>query len=155
MKKIIALMLLTCILVCAFAACNTEDDAKNTDTPTEAPTAAPTEAPKMTIGKLLGFFDDDVYYKQRYTAEMILPIRDKLTLEGDILKVIHIVDQNTGGDNLTWAYVYEFSEEADAIAYEEDRREYVNYMYADKGYCVRFDKIVVFGNSSVIAKIEK
>lgn len=154
MKKLIALLLLLCLSVCA-AACNAEQAPDATEAPTEAPTAAPTEAPKMTIGKLLGFFDDDVYYKQRYTAEMILPIRDKLTLEGDILKVIHIVDQKTGGDNLTWAYVYEFSEEADAIGYEEDRREYVTYKYADKGYCVRFDKIVVFGNSPEIEKIEE
>ena len=69
MKRIIALMLLTCMLVCAFAACNAKDDAPETDAPTEAPTAAPTEKKALTVNKLLKFFDNDVYSKQTYTKD--------------------------------------------------------------------------------------
>ena len=155
MKRILALLLLLSTLICAFAACNAKDDAPETDAPTEAPTAAPTEKKALTVNQVLKFFDNDVYSKQTYTKDQIATIKEKLTLEGDILKVVHLVDKNTTSENLIWAYVYEFSLEDDAKVYEEDRSAFVAAKYGDEGYCVRFGKIVVFGNSSVIPTIEE
>lgn len=109
MKRILALLLLLSTLICAFAACNAKDDAPETDAPTEAPTAAPTEKKALTVNKVLKFFDNDVYSKQTYTKDQIATIKEKLTLEGDILKVVHLIDKNTSSENLIWAYLYEFS----------------------------------------------
>ncbi|MBE6593544.1 MAG: hypothetical protein E7642_06070 [Ruminococcaceae bacterium] len=165
MKRIASLFILICLLICLFASCNVQDASETTeastdasteratDEPTEAPTEAPTEKEKMTVKKILALFDDKVYFKQIYTQEMIATIREKLVLKGDILTVVHVIDLKTETDPRPWAYVYEFSLEEDAVAFEENRREFVDAT-EENGSCVRCGNIVIYGSSPTIATIE-
>lgn len=162
MKRIVSLFILICLLICLFVSCNAQDASETTEASTnavteevtEAPTEAQTEKEKMTVEKILTLFDDKIYFKQNYDKEMIATIREKLSLKGDILTVVHVIDMKTETAPRPWAYVYEFSLEEDAIAFEENRREFVNSTGGSKGFCVRCGNIVIYGSSPVISTIE-
>ena len=81
---------------------------------------------------------------------MIADTRAKLDLNGDISAIVHVTRSYEGG--LIWAYVYELTDENDAIAFEENRRAFVEST-EENGTCLRFDRIVVYGNSPHIASI--
>lgn len=133
MKKSILTILLCCVLVCVLVACNSK-------------------VPD-TVDDIAKLFDEDVYYLQKYDTEMIASIRAKLTLNGDILTVVHLIDeQSSSSDNPKWAYIYEFSDEADAEWFEENRRAFVTST-EENGLCVRRGCIVVFGSAPEISLI--
>ena len=81
---------------------------------------------------------------------MIADTRAKLDLNGDISAIVHVTRSYEGG--LLWAYVYELTDENDAIAFEENRRAFVEST-EENGTCLRFGHIVVYGNSPHIASI--
>lgn len=148
MKKLqqtAALLLLTGLLACALVSCGTPSAGPGSSS------EGTTENAEMTAEEVLACFDDETYSKQIYTAEMIATIGGKLVLEGEIQKIVHITDKRSPSDNLIWAYLYEFSAEADAIAFEENRRKFVATV--ENGSCVRFGRIVVFGSSPIIPTI--
>ena len=102
------------------------------------------------------------FYAQEYDADMIASVCENiagsgLELNGDVTRIVHITDQSVPKDDPTsfgWAYVYEFSEESDAVAFEEDRREFVNATEKD-GKSIRYGRIVVFGTAQMLSFIEK
>ena len=71
-----------------------------------------------------------------------------MALSGDIISIVHIINQGASTPNGDFAYIYEFSNEKDATWFEENRRAYVSSL--EEGRCVRFGSIVIFGTSSVI-----
>lgn len=105
----------------------------------------------VTVESILEVFDSTSYYTQDYSRDVIDEIQNRLTLENDINRIIHIVDQNTAPPNLEWVYVYEFVGEKDAVDFEENRTQYVKTV--ENGKCVRYGKIVVYGNSELINSI--
>ena len=176
MKKAILLLAALSLLISATVACNTESapetqinteatDAVSTqateatepiateNTPTEKPieTEKPTESnADITVENIIKFFAYCGYNTQNYNEEMIAEIRAKLNLNGEISSVVHIL--RSYEDGLLWAYVYELTDENDAIAFEENRRAFVEST-EENGTCLRFGHIVVYGNSPHIASI--
>lgn len=105
----------------------------------------------VTVDTVIEVFDLPSYIIQDYSKEQISDIKNKLTLEDDIKKIIHIVNQNTASPDLEWIYVYEFISENDAVSFKENRTQYSETI--ENGKCVRFGKIVVYGNSDLIDTI--
>ena len=157
MKKNTLFMCLVVMLMCAAVSCANHDaqipDLPDTDVPTE-PTA-PAEFVEVDDGlrveDVVACFDPEIYYAQVYDEQMIDSIKAKIELEGDIVSVVHITNQNTAVPTLEWTYVYELSDARDAEWLESNRREYVSK--TDGGVCVRRGNVVVFGNSPVIAAL--
>lgn len=98
-------------------------------------------------------FDEELYYADVYGDLEITEIKRKLTLEGDILEIVHIMKKETAPPTLVWTYVYEFELEADAVTFAENRAEFMDN--TENGRCVRLGNIVVYGNSEVIAEFER
>ena len=145
MKRIFSTLVII-ILVCAFAACNINEssDADGAD--------------ELTVDSIVELFSED-YNAQEYTSEMIeyvLPNIEKsgITLNGEVVAIVHITKKSSapGMEDWSWAYVYEFTDEADAAAFEENRRAFVNDT-EENGQCVRVGLIVVFGSASRISSI--
>lgn len=114
----------------------------------------------VTVDEIIEMFDKSIYYAQEYDDTLIATVNGNIAnmginLNGGISRVIHITNQSVSRDDpsWSWAYIYELSNEADAILIEENRREYVDA--TNSGVCVRFGLIVVFGTSPVIQTIEK
>lgn len=102
----------------------------------------------FTVNDAIAAFDDETYYAQAYSEDLIDPIRQKMALSGDIISIVHIINQGASTPNGDFAYIYEFSNEKDATWFEENRSAYVSSL--EEGRCVRFGSIVIFGTSSVI-----
>ena len=102
----------------------------------------------FTVDTAIAAFDDETYYVQAYSEDLIDPIRQKMSLSGDIISIVHIINQGASTPNGDFAYIYEFSNEKDATWFEENRSAYVSSL--EEGRCVRFGSIVIFGTSSVI-----
>lgn len=82
------------------------------------------------------------YFDERYPALM----KNRYQISGEITDMAHVSSVGSGTD---WIYVYEFSLESDAIAFESARADEVAGY--ENGGCVRFGNIVVYGDSSAIA----
>ena len=112
---------------------------------------------QITLDDAVAVFEDDVYLKQNYGDDMITPIRENIEADSgremEIVAIIHIINQKTSVPNLEWTYIYEFTEKEDADWFEENRNAYVAIQ--EGGRCVRFDNVVVFGNSPLIDTIGK
>ncbi len=147
MKKSIFTVLLICLLSFALIACASP---KKSDGGNGGKT--------VTVESIIELFDSDVYHAQHYEKEMISQVKQNIanqgiTVSGEIKAIVHITDQSSTAETRTWAYIYEFSNEADAIAYYENRSQYVDLALED-GLCVRFGLIVVFGSASEISLIK-
>ncbi len=147
MKKSIFTILLVTLLSLALIACTSP---KKSDGGNGGKT--------VTVESIIELFDSDVYRAQRYDKEMISTIKQNIanqgiTLSGEIKAIVHVIDQITTSETRDWAYIYEFSNEADAIAFAENRSEYVDAVLED-GLCLRFGLIVVFGSASEISLIQ-
>jgi len=125
--------MLVCSLLCSFISCGDKSN-------------------DFTVDDIVAHFDESIYYAQDYNPEQIDEIKEKLILEGDICAIVHITDQSIN-ESGNWAYIYELSDEADAISIEKDRSEYLKAT-DENGTCVRFGKIVVFGNAPEISSIQ-
>lgn len=132
MKRLLAVLILTFVVLSLFSCGDKKSE-------------------NVTVDDIVNSFDEKVYLPQVYNDEQIASIYGKLSLSGEILSVIHIVNKSTTPPNLEWTYIYEFSSQEDAVWFEENRKEYVSTQ--ENGQCLRFDKIVVFGNSPVIADL--
>jgi len=114
----------------------------------------------ITVDEIIRLFDNKVFYIQKYNFSMIATICQNisnmgLSLNGEILAIVHITDQSVSCEDpdWSWAYIYEFSNEEDAIVFEENRRTFV-VSTEENGACIRCGKIVVFGSASAITSIE-
>lgn len=139
--KRISLLLIIALLLSTLVACGSGD--------------APSEVSVkkvITVDDVVNCYDSNVYYIQAYENELIEEVKSKLVLEGDILDVIHIVNNQTAPPDLEWTYVYRFSSETDAAWFFENRSEFVKTV--NNGRCVRFGNIVVYGSSSVIDSLK-
>jgi len=139
--KCISLLLVIALLLSALVACGSGD----------APSEVSVEK-VITVDDIVDCYDRDVYYIQFYENELIEEIKAKLVLEGDILDVIHIVNNQTAPPDLEWTYVYHFSSETDAERFFENRSEFVKTV--NNGRCVRFESIVAYGSSDVIDSLK-
>lgn len=129
------------------------------DTVTEG-TEAIEENESVTLDGIVELFAND-YSSQRYNAEMIAYIRNNLTnmgviLNGEITAIVHLTKKASSPElsDWSWAYVYQFADEADAVAFEESRRALSNSS-AESEVCVRLGLIVVFGTATTISSISK
>ena len=115
-----------------------------------------TETP-FTANDAVAVFEDDLYLKQNYGDNMISPVRESIEADAgreiEIVAIIHVINQETSVPNLEWTYIYEFSKKEDADWFEENRNAYVATQ--EGGRCIRFDNVVVFGNSPLIDTIGK
>lgn len=168
MRKNITLFLIIIVVVLSFVACDTDEiseisiDIESTDSTDIS--AAESDVPEAMIkfDDIIKALDYKEFYAQEYDADMIASVCENivgsgLELNGDVTRIVHITDQSVPKDDPTsfgWAYVYEFSEESDAVAFEEDRREFVNATEED-GACIRYGRIVVFGTAQMLSFIEK
>lgn len=168
MRKNITLFLIIIVVVLSFVACDTEEvseisvDAESTELSDIS--VAESDVPEVEIkfDDIIKALDYKEFYAQEYDADMIASVCENiagsgLELNGDVTRIVHITDQSVPKDDPTsfgWAYVYEFSEESDAVAFEEDRREFVNATEED-GACIRYGRIVVFGTAQMLSFIEK
>ena len=162
MKKLL-LIFIAAVLVCSFVACNMKDTSQNdTDTSDVNVTdGGGNETPNtsdVTVESITKLFYND-YSVQGYTPEQMEVILQNLEkagiiLKGEIKTVIHITKYGSvpGLCDWSWAYVYEFTDETDAVAFEENRRAFVNAT-EENGQCVRYGKIVVFGSAPNISLI--
>jgi hypothetical protein len=157
MKKSVFMILLICVLVFSMVACNPEAPIESDQITTESSTETFSKV-EVTIDSISELFEAD-YSAQEYTPDVIAQILPNLEnvgiiLNGDVTTIIHMCARNSapGMDDWSWAYVYEFTDEADAIAFEENRRAFVEAT-EENGACVRFGLIVVFGSASVISSI--
>ena len=168
MRKNITLFLIIIVVVLSFVACDTDEiseisvDAESTELSDIS--VAESDVPEVEIkfDDIIKALDYKEFYAQEYDADMIASVCENiagsgLELNGDVTRIVHITDQSVPKDDPTsfgWAYVYEFSEESDAVAFEEDRREFVNATEED-GACIRYGRIVVFGTAQMLSFIEK
>ena len=149
MKRLLSVIMIS-ILVCTFAACNINNSSEN-DSDADG-------ASELTVESITELFGED-YNTQIYTEEMIeyvLPNIEKagVVLQGDVTAIVHITKKASAPemDDWEWAYIYEFTNEADAVAFEENRRAFVNDT-EENGHCVRCGLIVVFGSAPIISSI--
>lgn len=168
MRKNITLFSIIIVVVLSFVACDTDEiseisvDAESTELSDIS--VAESDVPEVEIkfDDIIKALDYKEFYAQEYDADMIASVCENiagsgLELNGDVTRIVHITDQSVPKDDPTsfgWAYVYEFSEESDAVAFEEDRREFVNATEED-GACIRYGRIVVFGTAQMLSFIEK
>lgn len=151
MKRSILSVILIGLLAFTLIACNSGEKGGNTEKGDNT----------VTVESILELFDSDVYRAQKYDSGTISQIKENIakqgiTLSGEIKAIVHIIDQNSMSSTAEprpWAYVYEFSNEADATAFYENRNEYVKVALED-GLCVRKGLIVVFGSAEEISLIE-
>lgn len=168
MRKNITLFLIIIAVVLSFVACDTDEnseisiDIESTDSTDIS--AAESAAPEAMIkfDDIIKALDYKEFYAQEYDSNMIASVRENISgsgleLNGDVTRIVHVTDQSVPKDDPSsfgWVYVYEFSEETDAIAFEEDRRDFVNATEED-GKCIRYGRIVVFGTAQMLSFIEK
>ena len=159
MKKALFVLIIS-ILVCTFAACNVNNSSENDTSANDVNTTTDVIANKteVTVDSIVKLFDEE-YDVQEYTSEMIsylIPNFEKngITINGNVSAVVHLTKKASAPESpdWSWAYVYEFTEEADAIAFEENRRAFVEAT-EEKGACVRCGLIVVFGSAPIISSI--
>ncbi|MBQ8407805.1 MAG: hypothetical protein IJY39_02960 [Clostridia bacterium] len=159
MKKIYWILIIS-ILVCTFVACSVNNSDENTTETNDinATTDVIDNKVDFTVDSIVEFFNED-YNAQQYTSEMIsylIPNFEKngIALNGNITTVIHFTKKSSTPEltDWSWAYVYEFTEEADAIAFEENRRVFVEAT-EENGVCVRCGLIVVFGSAPILSSI--
>lgn len=149
MKRSILSVILIGLLAFTLIACNSGEKGGNTEKGDNT----------VTVESVLELFDSDIYHAQKYDSEMISQIKENIaqqgiTVSGEIKAIVHVTNQNdTSSEIRTWAYIYEFSNEADATAFEENRRGYVDAVLED-GLCVRKGLIVVFGSAEEISLIK-
>lgn len=163
MKKIFLRILMIMVLVCTLVACNDKKPTKNDNSTSGSNTTIVStdvveKKEEITVDSIVELFGED-YNAQEYTSEMIsylLPNleRNDIILNGGITEVVHLTAKNSSPelDNWTWAYVYEFTDEADAISFKENRRAFVEAI-EENGACVRCGLIVVFGSAPIISSI--
>ena len=113
---------------------------------------SPNEETVVTVNDVVSYFDQDAYQIQIYDSEMISQIQEKLSLNSEIISIVHATKLNNEESDLEWAYIYELSDVADAIWLEENRTAFVSTI--DNGTCIRSNRIIVFGNSSVILSLK-
>ncbi|MBQ8746280.1 MAG: hypothetical protein IJZ08_00235 [Clostridia bacterium] len=148
MKKALLTILALSVLLCSLVACGTKSS------------EAPDSEEQISVDSIVELFEKD-YNAQKYTAEQISNLIPNLeangiSLNGSITAVVHLTKKASepGRSDWSWAYVYEFTEEADAIALENNRRAFVEAT-EENGTCIRCGCIVVFGSSPIIASIEQ
>lgn len=168
MRKNFTLIFIIIAVVLSFVACDTEEvseisvDAESTELSDIS--AAESVAPEAMIkfDDIIKALDYKEFFAQEYDADMIASVKENifdvgLELSGDIIRIVHVIDQSVPKDDPSsfgWVYIYELSEESDAIALEENRREFVNATEED-GACIRYGRIVVFGTAKMLSFIEK
>lgn len=168
MRKNFTLIFIIIAVVLSFVACDTEEvseisvDAESTELSDIS--VAESDVPEVEIkfDDIIKALDYKEFYAQEYDADMIASVCENivgigLELNGDVTRIVHVIDQSVPKDDPSsfgWVYIYELSDESDAIALEENRREFVNAIVED-GVCLRYGRIVVFGTSQMTAFIEK
>ena len=159
MKKTYWILIIS-ILICTFVACGVDNpDENTTDTnDIKATTDVIDNKVDFTVDSIVEFFDED-YNVQQYTSEMISYLtpnfeKNGIALNGNIETVIHFTKKSSAPEHTdwSWAYVYEFTEEGDAIAFEENRRAFVEAT-EENGICVRCGLVVVFGSAPILSSI--
>ena len=168
MRKNVTLFMIIIAVLLSFAACDTEEvsvvslDTEYTMSTDISIVESDTPEVEIKFDDIIKLLDYVEFYAQEYDADMIASVCENvakigLELNGDVTRIVHVTDQSVPKDDPTsfgWAYVYEFSEEADAIAFEENRREFINATEED-GACLRYGRIVVFGTAQMLSFIEK
>ena len=168
MRKSFTLIFIIIAVVLSFVACDTDEiseisvDAESTELSDISVVESDVPEVEIKFDDIIKALDYKEFYAQEYDADMIVSVCENiagsgLELNGDVTRIVHITDQSVPKDDPTsfgWAYVYEFSEESDAVAFEEDRREFVNATEED-GACIRYGRIVVFGTAQMLSFIEK
>ena len=168
MRKNFTLIFIIIAVVLSFVACDTEEvseisvDAESAELSDIS--VAESDVPEVEIkfDDIIKALDYKEFYAQEYDADMIASVKENifdvgLELSGDIIRIVHVIDQSVPKDDPSsfgWVYIYELSEESDAIALEENRREFVNATEED-GKCIRYGRIVVFGTAQMLSFIEK
>lgn len=137
-------MFLVVIIICNFIGCGVEPDL--------AKKSSNEQTVEVTINDIVSAFDENLYQIQNYDSEMIAEIHKKLSLDGEILSVVHAAKFENEGSELEWAYIYELSNDDDAIWLEENRATFVSTI--DNGICIRLNNIVIFGNSAIIQTLK-
>ena len=153
MKRLICLflILLTALMLVCCAPLDERAPEQDAEQQPEQSSEAPS-APTFILEQAVAAFDTQKYFIQTYDETMIESIRAKLTLQGDIVAVVHVTNPATAVPDLEWTYIYEFSNETDAIAFEENRTSFVSTQ--EGGRCLRRGLIVIYGNSPLIGQIE-
>ena len=163
MKKTFLTILIIFVFVCIFVACDTKkpteiDNSTSCSNTTDASTDVVLNKAEVTIDSIVKLFGEE-YNAQKYTSEMITYLIPSLesngiTLIEDISAIVHLTAKNSAPElsDWSWAYIYEFTNEADAIAFEENRRTFVETT-EENGACVRCGLIVVFGSAMIISSI--
>lgn len=152
MKRLLSVIIII-IFVCTFAACDVNDPSETSSSTSDADGVA-----ELTVESITELFGED-YNAQEYTSEMIEHVLPNVetagvVLQGDVTAIVHITKKSSAPEmaDWEWAYIYEFTNEADAVAFEENRRAFVNDT-EENGQCVRYGFIVVFGSAPIISSI--
>lgn len=151
MKKITALLLIFALALCLLTACGEKSEEKDTteESVTQV-TESETDVPEITVTvDLIVAVFEARGYSVFDESDHIEEISSKLTLEGDIISVKHIMREKDGVNY--WAYVYEMELESDAESLYENRAEFVSEL--EGGACRRFGNIVVYGNTQAINEL--
>ena len=158
MEKALLTILIICLLTCSFVSCNKETDTTSISDITTESTEVSEIKEELAVDSVLELFEND-YNAQKYTSEQIGYIisnleKNGIVLSGSVTAIVHLTRKASepGRSDWSWAYVYEFTEEADAIAFEENRRGFVEAT-EENGACVRCGLIVVFGSAPIIASV--
>ncbi len=168
MRKNITLFLIVIAVVLSFVACDTDEiseisiDIESTDSTDISTAESDVSEVEIKFDDIIKALDYKEFYAQEYDADMIASVCENivgsgLELNGDVTRIVHVIDQSVPKDDPSsfgWVYIYELSEESDAIALEENRREFVNATEED-GACIRYGRIVVFGTAQMLSFIEK
>ena len=151
MKKALSIIIIG-ILICSFVACSFNNSSENVTTDIIVQKSV------YTTDSILELFNND-YNSQKYTSDIISDIitnieNNGIILNGNITTVVHLTKKESQPEasDWSWAYVYEFTEESDAIAFEENRRTFVEATEKN-GMCIRSGLIVVFGSAPAISSI--
>lgn len=152
MKRIIALLLIT-VLVLTLVSC------KNKDTQTYDPdvsnNAVDTDENKfeaLTFDMIIGDLESSGNFDtQTYDSAMLFQATKDFDGEVDVTRVSMLSESGT---NDSWIAVYGLANEEDAKTVEEGRKYLVESRFGDEGYCRRFGSIVLYGNLKVIDDLD-
>ena len=108
---------------------------------------------EITKKDVLALFDEDEYTVDVYENARLDEIYPNLGINGELRAVTHVIKKGTKSPDLIWVYLYEFSLEAEAVSAETAKKTLAEKF--ENGKCLRFDKLVVYGNSPLLAKLEK
>ncbi|MBQ3928263.1 MAG: hypothetical protein II710_06450 [Clostridia bacterium] len=139
-----------------------ETDGKGSETATEtepdheSETAAEETDWRYTTEGIVACFNRYEYKQSWYDEEFRNYLKEHTEyLTGNVLAMVQITDQITENEeDRTYADVVELENEADAIAYAEDRAKALAETEGENALCLRYGRIVVFGTSPILSRIQ-